>query len=102
MPSCAAAIGDAFEPGSDVDPVAKNVIPVGNDVADIDAHAEFYALVGRCLGISSDHAGLNFDGPSDCAHHTPTLSEDAVAGGVGDMAAVPLDRGIAQLAYMGL
>ena len=58
-------IGDAFQPGSDIDPVAKNVTAVGNDVADIDANAEFQALVRRYLRISSDDAALNFDRTSD-------------------------------------
>ena len=96
----AAAIGDAFQPGSDIDPVAKNVTAVGNDVADIDANAEFQALVRRYLRISSDDAALNFDRTSDRVHDARKLGEDAIACGVGDVAAVPLDRGIAEFAAM--
>ena len=75
-----------------------NVTAVGIDVADVDANAEFQALVRRYLRISSDDAALNFDRTSDRVNDARKLGEDAIACGVGDVAAVPLDRGIAEFA----
>ena len=60
----AAAIGDAFEPGRDIDPVAENVGAVCDDFAEIDADAEFYAPVRWHLRISLEHTSLNRDARS--------------------------------------
>ena len=39
----AARLGDAFQPRGDVDAVAEDVVALDDDVADIDADAEFDA-----------------------------------------------------------
>ena len=86
-----AAIGNTFEPGSDINPVPKNVRASANDVAKIDANAKFHALVRRYLRISSEDAALNFDRTSNRVHDAAKFGENAVACGVSDVAAVPLD-----------
>jgi hypothetical protein len=36
-----ARLSDAFEAGSNVDPIPKNIIVVDNDIADVNADAKF-------------------------------------------------------------
>src|SRR5580658_1464268 len=96
----AAAIGDAFEPGRDIDPVAENVGAVRDDFAEIDTNAEFYAPIRWHLRISLEHTSLNRDRAADCVHDTTEFRDDAVAGGVGDTAAMRFHRGIPEAAPM--
>src|SRR5271170_6969098 len=96
----AAAIGDAFEPGRDIDPVAENVGAVRDDFAEIDANAEFYAPIRWHLRISLEHTSLNRDGAADRVDDATEFRNDAVAGGVGDTAAMRFHRRIPEAAPM--
>jgi hypothetical protein len=97
----AAAIGKAFEPSRDIDSVAEDVGALRNDVAEIYADAEFDALVRRCLRIAFEHAALNLDGTRDGVHDAAKFSKDTVPSGVGDVAAMDLDRRVQELAPVG-
>src|SRR5262245_66457311 len=52
----AATIGDALQPSRDIDPIAEDIGPFGDDVAKIDADAEFNALVQRYFRIEIGRA----------------------------------------------
>src|SRR5262249_15004999 len=58
-------IGQRFEAGGDIDPVAEDVAILDDDVADIDAHAEFDALFRRDAEITYRHVALHFDRAPD-------------------------------------
>src|SRR4029453_6921963 len=58
----ATGIGKRLQPGGHVDAVAKDVIPVNYDVADIDADPKFDTLVCRNTGIACGHTALNVKG----------------------------------------
>ena len=92
----AAGVGDAFQPGRDIDAVAKNVVVVDDDVADMDADAEFDAF---CLGdvdIAQAHRALHLDRAAHRVHRAAELDQHAVAGGFDDAAAIFGDLGIDQ------
>ena len=50
-----------FESSGDVDAVAEGVAPIDDNVAKIDADAEFDARRGRHLGIAFGQLALNVD-----------------------------------------
>ena len=95
-----AAIGNTFEPSRDVNPVPEDVRAFANDVAKIDANAKFDALVRRYRRIAFEHAALNLDGTSNGIHDAAKFSENTVARGVSDVAAMLLDQTIEELAPM--
>jgi hypothetical protein len=55
----AAGPGDTFQPACDIDAIAENIVPLGNDVAQMNAHAELHLLVRR-TGVSRRDLALNF------------------------------------------
>jgi|SRR5215471_13533763 len=57
-----ARLCQGLEPCRDIDPVAVNIAPVPNDIADIDPDAELYEAVGRHVGVSARHLALYLDG----------------------------------------
>jgi len=52
---------DAFQPRGDVDAIAKDIVVVDDDVADVNADAEFDSGVLRHIGILPGHAALELD-----------------------------------------
>src|SRR6266576_7122134 len=98
----AAALSDAFKPGCHIDAVAKYIALILDDVADIDAEAEFDALVRWHGGISLDHGALDFHPTSHGVHRACELDQHPVASGFDDTAAVFSDARIDQLAAVRL
>ena len=92
----AAGLGDAFQPGGDVDAVAENIVVIDDDVADVDADAEFDARVLRHVGVLRGHAALDFDRAAHRIDGAGELHQHAVAGGLDDAAAMRGDTGIDQ------
>ena len=86
----------------DVDAVAKNVVILDDDVAEVDADAELDALLGRDVGIAPRHAGLDLDGALHGLDDALELDQHAVAGGLDQPAVVLGDRRIDQLDPMSL
>jgi hypothetical protein len=85
--SCAAALrqilarlGQCFEPGCDVDSIAKDVAILDDDVADIDALAKFDAALSRRGGIAGDHLPLHLDRAAHRVDDAGELDEETVAG----------------------
>src|SRR5262249_51385641 len=66
------------------------------DVAEIDADAEFDALVRRHAGVALAHAALDFHRATHSVDDARELDQHAVAGGLDDLAAVLLDLRVDQ------
>jgi hypothetical protein len=94
----AAGLRRDFEPRRDIDPIAKDVAVLDNNVALVDADAVFDAPVGRHLGIALGHRALHFDGAAHRIDDAREFDEEPVAGGLDDAAPVLSDLRIAQLA----
>src|ERR1700694_3384022 len=94
----ATALGDAFKPGCRVATTTKYLSLVLDDVADIDADAEFDALVRGHSGVALGHGALDFHSTSHGVHRACELDQHAVAGGLDDTASVFSDARVDQLA----
>ena len=69
-----------------------------DDVAEMDADAEFDAALGRHAGVALDHAVLHFDRAAHGVDHAAELDEAAVAGALDDAPVMGGDGGIDQVA----
>src|SRR4029079_6897857 len=67
-----------FEPARQVDAIAVEIVTIYNDVADIDANAEFDLAIIRDPGIAIMHAGLDLDSTARGVEHAAELDEEAV------------------------
>ena len=89
----AARLRQRFEPGRDVDAVAVDVAVLDDDVAEIDADAEFDPLRARASGVALGHALLHGHGAGDRFDDARELDQHAVAGRLDDAALVLGDFG---------
>src|SRR5258708_378888 len=94
----AAGLGQRFEPGCDIDPVAEDVALIEDYVAEIDANAELDVLPLRHRSIALGHAALNCDGATHRIDDALKLDEHAVAGGLDDAPAMLGDLGVSEFA----
>ena len=78
--------GNAFEPSRKIDAVAENVVAVDDDVADMNADAEFEPDFLRDVGVLSGNAALDFHSAAHCIHGTGEFQQHTVAGGLDDAA----------------
>ncbi len=97
----AADLGELLDARGDVDAVAEDVAILENDVAEIDADAEFYAPVGGDVGIAPPHAVLDLDRRAHGVGDALKLDQHAVTRRLDDAAAVLVDHRIDQLDAMG-
>ena len=88
----------SFEPGRDVDAVAKDVAILDDDVALVDADAELDAALRWQRGIAFGHCRLHFGRASERVDDAGKLDQQAVAGGLDDAALMVGDLGIDQIA----
>jgi hypothetical protein len=96
-----ARLGDFLEARGYIDSVAHQVIAFGDDVADIDPDAEADLTIRIDMAVPVGHALLNRKNTPqriDCAGE---LDQQAVAGGVGDAAAMLVDQRVDQFPAMG-
>ena len=98
----AARLGQSLEPSGDVHPVAEDVAIVEDHVAEVDAYSIADAARLRHLGLAVGHRGLDRDGAFDGVDHARELDQQAIAGGLDDMAVVVGDLRVDQLATMRL
>ena len=94
----AARARQRLEAGGDVDAVAIDVLPVLDDVAEIDADAKLDPPVGRLLGVAQRHLALHVDGAAHRVDDAGELDQQPVAGDPDDAAAVLLDHRVGELA----
>ena len=98
----AARPGDALDARRDVDAVAIDVVVLEDDVAEMDADAEFDAPVLRHVDIALAHPALDLGGTGDGVHHARELDQHAVAGDLDDAALMLGDLGVRHLAAVRL
>ena len=67
-------------------------------VAEMDAHAELDAALGRQAGVALDQALLHFDRAAHGVDHAAELDKNAIAGALDDAPAMRVDGGIDQIA----
>ena len=90
--------GQAFEPRRDIDPVAEDVGVVDDDVAEVDADAQHDRVAGGRSGVARGHFALDVDGAAHGVDDAGELDEQAVADGLDDPPAMPVDLGVGDLA----
>ena len=95
-----ARLGDPFQSGRDIHPVAVDVVALDDDVAEVDADPEYDPLFLRGPGIALGHPPLHRDRTGDGLDHARELDQDAVAGRFDDAALVLGDLGIDQFTAM--
>jgi hypothetical protein len=93
-----AGIGQGFDPRSDVDPIAINVVGLDDDVAEIDADTQLDAIVRLDAGVPRGHPLLHFDRAAHRIDDAGKFHQHAVAGGLDNAAAVLGDLRIEELA----
>ena len=94
-----ARLGDAFQSRGDVDAVAHQIaVALLDDVAQMNADAEFDLAIDRHAGVAFDHGVLHLDGAAHRIDHATELDESAVPGALDDAPVVHRDRRIDQIA----
>ncbi len=94
-----ARLANAFEPRGDVDAVAHQIaVGLLDDIAQMNADAEFDAALGRQAGVALDQAVLHLDRAAHGVDHAAELDENAVAGALDDAPVMRVDGGIDQIA----
>ncbi|HEX4193877.1 MAG TPA: hypothetical protein VHY80_12295 [Stellaceae bacterium] len=91
-------LGQGFEARSDIDAIAKDVVVVDNDVADIDADAELDAALGRHSDITLGHLALHLYCAAHRIHDAGKLDEQPIAHSLDEAPMMFLDFGISELA----
>ena len=82
-----------------VDAVAHQVaVALLDHVAEMDAHAELDAPVGRKANIALDHAVLHLDGAPHSVHHAAKLDDAAVASTLDDTSVMQSDGRVDEVA----
>ena len=90
---------NALDPRGDIDAVAHKIaVRLLDDVAQMNADAEFDALIGRDAGVAFGRAGLHLNRAADGVDHAAKFDEAAVAGALDDAPVMRSDRGIDQIA----
>lgn len=84
----AAGLGDAFQSRRNVDAVAENIAFLDDDVADVNADADFNTLVGGDVGIALRHSTLRLDRTSGGIHGAAEFEQYSIAGALDDAAVV--------------
>jgi hypothetical protein len=79
-------------------PPPKMSSPFDDDVAEIDADAEFDAPVGRKDSVALGHRALHRDGATHCVDDAGEFDQQPVTRRLDDAAAIFLDCGIRDLA----
>src|SRR5580658_734073 len=75
----ATAVGDTLQSRGDIDAVAHQIaVALLDDIAEVDADAEFDAALGWNASITLDHAVLDLDGAAHGVDHTAELNDTSV------------------------
>src|SRR6202035_1396759 len=93
----AAWLGEHFEARRHVDAVAKDVIFLNDNVAQIDADTELYPPRRRDVCVAFCHPPLDFGSAHHRVGDAVELDQYAIAGSLDDAAAVLRDGGIDEL-----
>src|ERR1700678_3559631 len=91
--------GDAFQPRGDIDAVAHQIaVGLLDDIAEMNADAEYDAPLRRQAGVALDHAVLDFDRAAYGVDDAAKLDEESVAHSFHDPPAVDVDGRIDEIA----
>ncbi|HEY3681194.1 MAG TPA: hypothetical protein VGL45_20970 [Bradyrhizobium sp.] len=91
-----ARFGNSLEPRRDVDAIAKDIVVVDDDVADMHPDAKFDPELGRHAGVLARHFLLDNDRATRGIDHAGELGQHAVSGVLDDAAAMAGDRRVHQ------
>ena len=80
----AGRIGERLEPRRDIDAVAEDVVILGDDVAEVDADAEFEPPLGGDIAVARGHLALHPNGATHRIDDAGELDKEPVAGGFDD------------------
>jgi hypothetical protein len=92
----AAGLRNPFKPSGDIDAVAKDIVVIDNDVADVDADPIFKPPDLGHSRILLGHAALHLDSAARGIDRAGELDQHAVAGRLDDPPAMCGDGGINQ------
>ena len=92
----AAGLRDPFKAGGDIHAVAKDIVFIDYDVADMDADAKFDPLDLRHRGILLGHAALDFDRAARRIDDAGELGKHAIARVLDDLATMFADLGFSK------
>jgi len=95
-------LGQGFQPGRYVDPIAENVVRLDDHIAEVDADSKADAIIFRDIGIAMGHAVLDCNGAQNGVDHAGNLDNHAVAGRFDDPAMVLIDPRLKDLAAVRL
>jgi len=87
-----AGLGERLEPGGDVDAVAKDVVTVDDDIAEIDTNPQLQAALGRGRVVYRTRGPLHLDGATQRVDDARKIRQHAVAGRADDPAAMRCDQ----------
>jgi hypothetical protein len=90
----ASGFRDPLQPRGDVDAIAKNIVLVNHDIADVNADAKFNPGILRYVGVLLSHSALDFDGATNCVYGAGELDQHAVAGSLDNAATMLGDCGV--------
>ncbi len=92
-----ARLGQGFETCRDIDPVAKDIVAVLDDVAEVDPHAEEDSPRLGYARVAFGHPLLHLERAAHRIDDAPELDQKPIARGLDDAAPVLLDLGVAEL-----
>jgi hypothetical protein len=81
-----------FEPSSYIDPLAENVAILDDNIADIDADAEFDPPIGWRVGILPNHCLLHVGRATKRIDDAGEFDQQPVTGGLDQPSAMRGDR----------
>jgi hypothetical protein len=89
---------ERFQACRDVDAVAKDIVAVDDDVADVDPHPEHDLPFRSDARVAPDHAALDLDRAGDRIHDAGEFHQHPIAGGLDDAAVVLGNAAVDQFA----
>ena len=97
-----AGLCQSFQASCDVDAVAKDIVILNDDVAEIDPDPKPDAAVLGCAGFAVDHCPLQFHGTAHRVDDAREFRQHAIAGILDDAAGMLADLWVDELAAMRL
>ena len=97
-----AGLRQPFEPRRHVHPIAEDVLPLGNHIAEVDPDPELDPLVRWGARVALGHPALHVHGAADGINDTRELSQEAVAGVLHHPAPMLCDLRVDELPEMPL
>src|SRR5438477_10421923 len=85
--------GNALQARRHVDTIAKNILSLHNDVANVNAHAKFDALILRRTGVLFSNTTLQLGRARHRVYDTGKLHQHSVAGQFNDSSLMLADFG---------